>query len=163
VNPQSVSDGAAHEPHPQRPSTHAPARTTALRAWLALVTALVVLVAAMSDADAERRQRRGRRAKPAASKRARRRPPAPAPAPAATPDDNAPDAAPARTGASSNGKDTKGKTQVFDFTGLELGGRMRTPQLLYFLDRAEEELDRAALEKRSFVPEMTRSLEEEPL
>ena len=54
----------------------------------------------------------------------------------------------------------KGRTKVFDFTGLELGGRLRTPQLLYFLDRAEQELDRAALEKRSFIPEMTRSLEE---
>ena len=57
----------------------------------------------------------------------------------------------------------KGKTKVFDFTGLELGGRLRTPQLLYFLDRAEQELDRAALEKRSFIPEMARSMEEEAL
>jgi hypothetical protein len=59
----------------------------------------------------------------------------------------------------------KGKTkgQVFDFTAMELGGRMRTPQLLYFLDRAQQELDRAALEKRSFLPEMTRSLAEAPL
>ena len=60
-------------------------------------------------------------------------------------------------------KKGKAKTQVFDFTGLQLGGRLRTPQLLYFLDRAEQELDRAALEKRSFIPEMTRSMEEERL
>ncbi len=53
--------------------------------------------------------------------------------------------------------------KVFDFTGLQLGGRLRTPQLLYFLDRADEELDRAALEKRSFIPEMVRSMEEERL
>jgi hypothetical protein len=37
------------------------------------------------------------------------------------------------------------------------------PQLLYFLQRAQEELERASLKRRSFVPEMVRSLDEEPL
>jgi hypothetical protein len=40
---------------------------------------------------------------------------------------------------------------------------MRTPQLLYFLERANEELERASLEKRSFIPHMVRSVEEEKL
>jgi len=57
----------------------------------------------------------------------------------------------------------KSKTQVFDFTGLNLSGSERKPQLLYFLDRAREELKRASLERRSFVPEMVRSLDEEAL
>jgi hypothetical protein len=52
--------------------------------------------------------------------------------------------------------------QVFDFTGLDIAGRLRTPQLLYFLDRAHEELERASLKRRSFVREMVRSVEEEP-
>ena len=56
-----------------------------------------------------------------------------------------------------------GKNQVFDFTGLSLGASMRTPQLLYFLDRASEELQRASLQRRSFVPEMVRSISEEGL
>ncbi len=64
-------------------------------------------------------------------------------------------------------KETKskggGKNQVFDFTGLNLGASMRTPQLLYFLDRASEELHRASLQRRSFVPEMVRSISEEGL
>ena len=34
---------------------------------------------------------------------------------------------------------------------------------LYFLERANEELERASLEKRSFIPHMVRSLEEEQL
>lgn len=56
-----------------------------------------------------------------------------------------------------------GKAKVFDFTGLEFEGRLRTPQLLYFLDRASEELERASLERRSFIPEMVRSIDEESL
>ncbi|RMH44684.1 MAG: hypothetical protein D6689_01775 [Deltaproteobacteria bacterium] len=59
-------------------------------------------------------------------------------------------------------EDKKG-AKVFDFTGLQLGGRLRSPQLLYFLDRATEELERASLERRSFIPEMVKSVDEEAL
>ena len=61
---------------------------------------------------------------------------------------------------SKNGKE---KVKNFDFNGLDLNGRMRTPQLLYFLERANEELERASLEKRSFIPHMVKSIEEESL
>lgn len=56
-----------------------------------------------------------------------------------------------------------GDEQVFDFSGLDIGGRLRTPQLLYFLDRAREELGQASLKRRSFLPEMIRSVDEESL
>lgn len=83
--------------------------------------------------------------------------PAPAPAPAADKAEKA-DAAVAKE----SGK--KGdKVKNFDFNGMDLNGRMRTPQLLYFLERANEELERASLEKRSFIPSMTKSVEEESL
>ena len=57
----------------------------------------------------------------------------------------------------------KEKVKNFDFNALDLNGRMRTPQLLYFLERANEELERASLEKRSFIPTMVKSVEEEKL
>ena len=60
-------------------------------------------------------------------------------------------------------KDKKEKVKNFDFNALDLNGRMRTPQLLYFLERANEELERASLEKRSFIPTMVKSVEEEKL
>jgi hypothetical protein len=55
------------------------------------------------------------------------------------------------------------KVKNFDFNALDLNGRMRTPQLLYFLERANEELERASLERRSFIPHLVRSLDEEQL
>ena len=60
-------------------------------------------------------------------------------------------------------KPPNNKVKNFDFNALDLNGRMRSPQLLYFLERANEELERASLEKRSFIPHMVRSVEEEQL
>lgn len=60
-------------------------------------------------------------------------------------------------------KGKKDEPKRFDFTGLNFEGRLRTPQLLYFLDRASEELERASLQRRSFIPEMVRSIDEENL
>jgi len=90
----------------------------------------------------------------------------PAPTPVAAPAP-VPDAKPAASDSKDSGgsgKKSKGeKVKNFDFNALDLNGRMRTPQLLYFLERANEELERASLEKRSFIPHMVRSVEEEQL
>ncbi len=66
----------------------------------------------------------------------------------------------AGNGRQRRGQQPKQEDKVFDFTGISLSGQLRTPQLLYFLDRASEELERASLERRSFVPEMVRSIDE---
>jgi len=70
---------------------------------------------------------------------------------------------PAPGGEVESSRPVKGKPKVFDFGTLDVSGRLRTPQLLYFLDRANEELERASLERRSFIPEMVRSVDENGL
>ena len=76
--------------------------------------------------------------------------------------DKADKGAPAKTEMAKTA-DKKSKEKNFDFDNLKLNGQLRTPQLLYFLERANEELERASLEKRSFIPHIVRSVEEEAL
>jgi hypothetical protein len=104
---------------------------------------LLVLAGVMAQpADA---QPRGKTRRTAQKAEKPDKAPPPPPAPAAKPDARKP------------------KEQNFNFEGLGLSGRARSPQLLYFLERANEELERASLEKRSFIPHLVRTVEEEAL
>jgi hypothetical protein len=49
------------------------------------------------------------------------------------------------------------KVKVYEFSGLDISGRLKSPQLLYFLNRLRAEFDRPRLPHRSFIPEMSRS------
>lgn len=50
--------------------------------------------------------------------------------------------------------------KVLEFTGLDVSGRLKSPQLLYFLNRVRAEFDRPRLPHRSFIGEMERSTHE---
>lgn len=46
---------------------------------------------------------------------------------------------------------------VIRFSGLDISGELKSPQLLYFLTRLRAEFDRPKLPHRSFIPELLRS------
>lgn len=61
--------------------------------------------------------------------------------------------------ASSAGNKTP-RSKNYTFTGLDIDGRLKTPQLLYFLNRMKAEFDTTTPAKRSFLPELKRSTDE---
>ncbi|HEV3030993.1 MAG TPA: hypothetical protein VG319_05085 [Polyangia bacterium] len=78
---------------------------------------------------------------------------------AAKGDDAAPSAwAPART---ADGKTIKTKT--YTFGAMDVEGKLKTPQLLYFLNRVKLELDMSAPDKRSFMKELAKSADDKSL
>lgn len=56
----------------------------------------------------------------------------------------------------------EGGTEVktLEFGGLDIEGQLKTPQMLYFLNRLRAEFDRPQLPHRSFIPELQRSTQE---
>jgi hypothetical protein len=54
----------------------------------------------------------------------------------------------------------KTKVKTYDFGGLDIDGRLRTPQLLYFLNRMKSEFDTTTPDKKSFLPELQKSGDE---
>ena len=52
------------------------------------------------------------------------------------------------------------KEQTYNFGGLDIDGKLKTPQLLYFLNRMKSEFDTTTPDKRSFIPELKHSTEE---
>lgn len=53
-----------------------------------------------------------------------------------------------------------GKVKVVRFSGIDIAGELKSPQLLYFLNRLRAEFDRPKLPHRSFVPELIESTQE---
>ena len=49
------------------------------------------------------------------------------------------------------------EVKVYEFSGLDIEGRLKTPQMLYFLKRLRAEFGRPRLPHRSFMPELQRS------
>lgn len=78
-----------------------------------------------------------------------------APAPAPTSGDQAP----TKDGqAKSEVREERGeKVKAFQFSGLDIEGQLKSPQMLYFLNRLRAEFGRPRLPHRSFMPELQRS------
>ena len=71
--------------------------------------------------------------------------------------DDAKPAGEAKTG----GKNVKTKT--YTFGAMDVEGKLKTPQLLYFLNRVKLELDMSAPDKRSFMKELGQSADDKSL
>lgn len=52
------------------------------------------------------------------------------------------------------------KVKVFRFSGFDINGRLKSPQLLYFLNRLRAEFDHPRLPHRSFMPELERETQQ---
>jgi hypothetical protein len=55
------------------------------------------------------------------------------------------------------------KTKVYTFGAMDVEGKLKTPQLLYFLNRVKLELEMSAPDKRSFMKELERSADDKNL
>jgi hypothetical protein len=52
------------------------------------------------------------------------------------------------------------KTTVYTFGAMDVEGKLKTPQLLYFLNRVKLELDMSAPDERSFMKELARTADD---
>jgi hypothetical protein len=153
--------------------------------WV-LVSAVALALAAPAapsfaqDAPASARKRKKKRAKRQRAAQPEAESTAPKPEPKASdkgtsgkgapaPGTSARDAARQAAQEAAQGVDTEivkeGDTSVkmMQFSGLDIEGRLKSPQLLYFVNRVRAEFDRPRLPHRSFMPEVEKSTHKEPL
>ena len=132
-----------------------------------MLTALLLVLAGATQAQAAGKARGGKRAPAARSAPVE---PRPGPAPAETRAEprafgEVAEPGPAETRATeakpSSGKAPKAK--VYTFTGLDVEGKLKTPQLLYFLNRVRLELDTTGRERRSFLKELEQTSDDKGL
>jgi hypothetical protein len=57
-------------------------------------------------------------------------------------------------------KEGDSEVKVMEFSGLDIEGQLKTPQMLYFLNRLRAEFGRPDLPHRSFMPELSRATKE---
>jgi hypothetical protein len=81
---------------------------------------------------------------------------------AATPSESS-DGATATGDAKGAAPATKIKTKTYTFGAMDVEGKLKTPQLLYFLNRVKLELDMSAPDKRSFMKELAQSADDKSL
>lgn len=124
----------------------------------ALVAAAILLIGL---APAPSVRARGAARGPSKSRPAPVSTPAPARAKASEKTPILDDAGDAPAAGDASAKPTKAK--VYNFSGLDLEGKLKTPQLLYFLNRVKVELDSTNNAKRSFMKDLERSADDKGL
>ena len=62
-----------------------------------------------------------------------------------------------------NGSGKTFKSKTYNFGAMDVEGKLKTPQLLYFLNRVKLELDMSAPDTRSFMKELERSADDKDL
>jgi hypothetical protein len=87
--------------------------------------------------------------------------PAPAPKTKAEKSDDGGGEEAAATTKTADGKTLKTKT--YTFGAMDVEGKLKTPQLLYFLNRVKLELDMSAPDKRSFMKELAKTADDKNL
>jgi hypothetical protein len=150
-------------------------RARALSICLPLLALLGVSIAPVNPgsgivgASAQAAPKRGKQGKRSAARKARVavEPAAPArnndaDAPADTREPTAAEAS-APAPAASAGAPRPGKPRVYTFGGLDLEGKLKTPQLLYFRSRMRQELDTSGPQKRSFLKELEKTADDKGL
>ena len=120
---------------------------------LALSVSLTLLAPSLAGAKS-----RGARPAPAPTIVAERSAKVEKPAPRAAADDDGATTTPSKT---ADGKTIKTKT--YTFGAMDVEGKLKTPQLLYFLNRVKLELDMSAPDKRSFMKELEQSADDKNL
>jgi hypothetical protein len=122
--------------------------------------ALAALLLAPSAAGAKpgRRARPAPASTPVAERSASVDKPAPVRAAKGGDDDGPSAPAPGKT---ADGKTIRTKT--YTFGAMDVEGKLKTPQLLYFLNRVKLELDMSAPDKRSFMKELAKSADDKSL
>ena len=55
------------------------------------------------------------------------------------------------------------KTKVYSFGAMDVEGKLKTPQLLYFLNRVKLELEMSAPDHRSFMKELAKTADDPSL
>ena len=77
------------------------------------------------------------------------------------PDDG--DGASETTAAATAAGGKKVKSKTYTFGAMDVEGKLKTPQLLYFLNSVKLELDMSAPDKRSFMKELQQSADDKNL
>jgi hypothetical protein len=149
---------------------------TALGLWLGAAPPSAHAEPRAESAKRDKQEKRGkkkrRRPKPDASREAPKpaqaseaKAPAPATPARESAKKRAEEAARAGAQASSDGtivKEGDTSVKVMSFEGLDIEGRLKSPQLLYFVNRVHAEFERPKLPHRSFMPELERSTQRDP-